>query len=234
MEVPSVDKVERNLLALYKKLVGPGVWPRTHVIEWDAFLLIIKTCVFEFWYPTAEGDWATRWDWKKKTWVDDEETGFFLREMREEDEEALIRGKVREQLEKAAQMTALKAKYSPEAQRKFNETLRYVKSFCTSGISVQNYYLLDRYVIDHTDDGEPFWQEIRYYPHEEVKFKRWFEAKYEKPQLQDLTDDRLYAKYRLKIERENRRLDALRGIVKQADANSIGRGLDQLRLLSLE
>ena len=75
MEVPSVDKVERNLLALYKKMVGPGAWPRTHVIERDAFLLIIKTCVFEFWSPTGEGDWATRWDWKKKTWVDDEETG---------------------------------------------------------------------------------------------------------------------------------------------------------------
>jgi hypothetical protein len=130
MEVPSVDKVERNLLALYEKMVGPGVWPRTHVIERDAFLLIIQTCVFEFWYPTGEGDWATRWDWKKKTWVDEEETGK-VREMREEDEEALIRGKVREQLEKAAGMTALQAKYSPEAQEKFHETLQYVKWFCT-------------------------------------------------------------------------------------------------------
>jgi hypothetical protein len=36
-----VDKVERKLLALYKKMVGPGVWPRTHVIEQDAFLLSI-------------------------------------------------------------------------------------------------------------------------------------------------------------------------------------------------
>ena len=42
-----VDKVERKLLALYQKMVGPGVWPRTHVIEWDAFLLIIKTNIIQ-------------------------------------------------------------------------------------------------------------------------------------------------------------------------------------------
>ena len=121
-----VDKVERNLLALYKKMVGPGVWPRTHVIELDAFLLSIKMCVFEFWYPTGEGDWATRWDWKKKTWVNDKHTGMYEREMRLEDEEALIRGKVREELEKAAGMTAFKAKYSEAAQKDFDEIVRYV------------------------------------------------------------------------------------------------------------
>ena len=127
MEVPSVDKVERNLLALYKKMVGPGV-PRTHGHERDAFLLIINTCVFEFWYPTGEGDWATRWDWKKKTWVDDEETGE-VREMREEDEESLITGKVRLQLEKAAGMKALKAQYSKEAQTAFDDLVRYVNGW---------------------------------------------------------------------------------------------------------
>jgi hypothetical protein len=127
-----VDKVERNLLALYKKMVGPGVWPRTHVIELDAFLLSIKMCVFEFWYPTGEGDWATRWDWKKKTWVNDKHTGMYEREMRLEDEEALIRGKVREELEKAAGMTAFKAKYSEAAQKDFDEILRYVNSWCTA------------------------------------------------------------------------------------------------------
>jgi hypothetical protein len=127
-----VDKVERKLLALYNKMVGPGVWPRTHVIELDAFLLSIKTCVFEFWYPTGEGDWATRWDWKKKTWVNDKQTGMYKREMRLEDEEALIRGKVREELEKAAGMTAFKAKYSKAAQKDFDELLQYVKRWCVA------------------------------------------------------------------------------------------------------
>ncbi len=127
-----VDKVERKLLALYKKMVGPGVWPVTHVIEWDAFLLSIKMCVFEFWYPTGEGHWATRWDWKKKTWVDDEHTGHYLRQMELKDEEALITGKVREQLQKAAGMTALKAKYSEAAQKDFDEILRYVNSWCAA------------------------------------------------------------------------------------------------------
>ena len=123
-----VDKVERKLLALYKKMVGPGVWPAGHVIENDAFLLIIKACVFEFWSPIGEGDWATRWDWKKKTWVDDEETGE-VREMREEDEKSLITGKVRLQLEKAAGMEALKARYSKEAQTAFDDLVRYVNGW---------------------------------------------------------------------------------------------------------
>jgi hypothetical protein len=103
-----VDKVERKLLALYKKMMGPGVWPARHVIEWDAFLLIIKACVFEFWFPTGEAGWV----WRKKTWVDDEES--------------LITGKVREQLEKAAGMGTLKARYSEAAQKDFDEIVRYV------------------------------------------------------------------------------------------------------------
>jgi len=119
-----VDKVERNLLALYKKMVGPGVWPAGHVIEWDAFLLIIKACVFEFWSPTEEEGWV----WRKKGWVDDEATGK-VREMREEDEKSLIAEKVRLLLEKAAGMEALKARYSKEAQTAFDDLVRYVNGW---------------------------------------------------------------------------------------------------------
>jgi hypothetical protein len=118
-----VDKVERRLLALYKKMV---VWRGEHVMEFDAFVRIINECVFEFWFKTVEGGW------KKKTWVDDEHTGHYLRQMELKDEEALIRGKVRERLEKAAGMTALKAKYSEESQKDFDEILRYVNWWCAT------------------------------------------------------------------------------------------------------
>jgi hypothetical protein len=155
-----VDKVERKLLALYKKMVGPGVWPVTHVIEWDAFLLSIKTCVFEFWYPTGEGDWATRWDWKKKTWVTDKQTGMYEREMRLEDEEALIRGKVREELEKAAGMTAFKVKYSPSAQTQFDELLQYVKWWCAAEQVMGHESLARAHIIrKYANDDHQLWRD---------------------------------------------------------------------------
>ena len=106
-----VDKVERKLLALHKKMVGPGVWPAGHVIEWDAFREAINACVFEFWYPTGED----RWVWSMKSWV--------------HNEEALITGKVRLQLEKAAGMGALKARYSVAAQKDFDDLVRYVNGW---------------------------------------------------------------------------------------------------------
>ena len=129
-----VGKVERELLALYKKMVGPGVWPAGQVKEFNDFARIINACVFEFWYTTGEGEWDLRW--KKKTWVDDEH-GDFLREMHFEDEEALIRGKVRLQIQKAAGMPALKAKYSPEARVMFDDILRYVNLWCEADHAVE-------------------------------------------------------------------------------------------------
>jgi hypothetical protein len=72
----------------------------------------------------------------------------------------------------------------------------------------EDYYVLNRDLIETSEDYQGqtfFWGEIRWYPHERVKLKRYTESTRHSPKVTDVEEeyDTMYTKYQEEIERQN-------------------------------